>query len=914
MSVEAQVPSTTAEFFNLIDLTRSDMKSVSALVTAKKYDAALEVWRDTVVNRLRRLNLGEFNWHSNCQNGYYINFANMLVEKMTPTSYYTGSKSYYDYFDLTNSPYKTPKDVKWIATPPGGMEDDDGEIASYMMFIPLPATYHKTPDTIYLKKWFQVSSDFALRQKKLLQALSAADQKKYSPRWSTEAQEVLWQGDRVANIVKCLGVFAKNLPGESKISSWSNVINTSRSKVVAQNTKCISAKHLANVAAGLVLDNPGALLSAYRYAGKVPNQRFNGLYSLMMMCLAFPEFKATAITEAEVIAGLTDYMNTMCAKDGGFLEQSFNYNQTDAGKMKDLIDMATSAGRAKMPVITLISDGVVDFERLLWALKTPLMAAPLVGNCAHSGATNVWTSTTVSDTYKKTISASSDALSKQIVNAFNGKTPAPSFTSISFPYSGYYVQRQGWTIDDSYLFFMAGRAARGHKMGDNNSIQVVAFGRELLATDGPPDYFGDLTGPQGAYISENSSLKANTVIVDGKSQNKNSILNSQASTPISSRFYNSATEDFLEGTFDKGYCAIGATTASVTDVTHNRQVVFLKEAGIWIMTDFLTNSGAGSHTYSQVWNFEPYEPTNKIYGFTEAQVNFDKTNKRILTSDPGGPNIRLQNFGKVSGLDYVKYYNQASPAMGWYAPSISKITPAVDIHTTWSGTGNQALGTIILPSKGLTTDIVFKDLSPDAKTAALSLTLPNGNKVVYSSGFSAKSTTQFKFSFNSKGYLLQENANGDVSGMVIGGDKAPLLWDGIAIDHDFSDYAVNYDVAMQTITLTPFQVPNTFVWGSKPLASLVSPAQSDVVFIISTTSAKTIVKEGVEVYPNPSQGAFVLKAADVKALHVFDLQGQEVFYSTNTNAAFGEDLATGLYVLKVEFNNGEIAYSKIDKL
>jgi hypothetical protein len=910
----SQVPSTTADFFKLIDLTRPDMKSISALVSAAKYDAALEVWRDTVVNRLRRLNLGQFNWHSNCQNGYYINFSKMLVENITPSAYAAGSTSYDDYYGIANSPYKTPKYINWMANPPTGVSDNDGDIASWMMFVTLPATYHKMFDTIYLKKYMQVSSDFSVRQKTLLKALSAADQKLHSPNYSLGAQEVLWQGDRVANIVKCLGVLAKNLPGESKISLWNDVISTIRTKVTTQNTKVISAKQLLNIAAALVADNPAILLSVYRYAGKVPNQRFNGLYSLMMMCVAFPEFKSVAAVESETVAGLTDYMNNMCAKDGGFLEQSFNYNQSDATKMSDLVDLAASAGRSSMPVITLISNGVDDFNRMLWALKTPLMAQPLVGNCAHSGATDVWTSATIATTYKKKITAGSDILSQQMVNAFNGKIPVPSFTSIQFPYSGYYVQRKGWAITDPYLFFMAGRAARGHKFGDNNSIQVVAFGRELLATDGPPDYFGDLTSEQGTYISEGSSLKANTVIVDGKSQFKNNYLNAQASTPISTRFYNSSSEDFVEGTFDKGYAAINGTAAAVTDVTHNRQVIFVKEAGIWIMADFMTNSGTASRTYSQVWNFEPFESVNKIYGFSEAQVSFDKTNKRIVTADPSGPNIRLQNFGKITTLDYVKYYNQASPAMGWYAPSISKITPAVDIHATWSGIGNQALGTIIMPAKGLTTDVVYKDLSPDVTTAALSLTLPNGNKLMYSSGYTSKATTQFNFTFNSKGYLLQESASGDVTGVVIAGDRAPLIWNGNSITHGFSDYGINYAVADQTIALTPFEVPNTFVWDSKPVASIVSPALADVVFSVSTTAVHSVIKEGVVVYPNPSNGAFFLSSAqDVKLVKIFTLQGIELGNCQNLNVGFGEHLLDGMYILQVEYSNGDICYTKVEK-
>jgi hypothetical protein len=224
-----------SNFFQSIDLNRPDMSSISNLVGQGNYNEALELWRDTVINRLRRLDLGQFNWHSNCLNGYYVNFAKMLVEKITPQTYYAGSVSYYDYFNLTNSPYDPIVDVNWLASPPNGMQDNDDDIATYMMFIPLPATYYSTSDTIYLKKFMQVSSDFASRQKNLITALSSSNQNLYSPNWKRNAAEALMQGDRVSNIIKCLAVLSKNLPGEPKIATWNNVLNTPRTKVVNQN-------------------------------------------------------------------------------------------------------------------------------------------------------------------------------------------------------------------------------------------------------------------------------------------------------------------------------------------------------------------------------------------------------------------------------------------------------------------------------------------------------------------------------------------------------------------------------------------------------------------------------------------------------------------------------------------------------
>jgi hypothetical protein len=912
----AQLPATTVDFFNMIDLTRSDMKVVASLVSQSKYDAALQVWRDTAVNRLRRMDMGQFSWHANCLNGYYINWAKLIVGNINSATYQAGATSYNDYYGITNSPYNQPVNINWMALPPSGMKNNDGDISDYMLFIPLAATYYQTADTIYLKKWFQSSNDFSLRQKSLLFALSSANQTLHSPRWTLGSQEVLWQGDRIANIIKCLGVFAKNLPGETAISNWTNIINTSRGNGNLKGLSVIPAKELSNIAAALVIDNPSIMLSAYRYAGKAPNQRFNGLYSLMMLCFAFPEFKAITPVDTATVAGLTDYISTMAYPDGGFLEQSFNYNQSDIAKMQGLLGMATTVGRANMPVMVTISNASDNFNRMLWAIKTPLMAPPLAGNGAHSGAPSVWASTAIANNYKSTISASSDLLSQQIVNAFNGSSSSvPGFTSISFPYSGYYTQRKGWKIDDPYLYFMSGRPARGHKMGDNNGIQVVAFGRELLSTDGPPDYFGKLPSDVSGYVSEFSSLKANTVIVDGKSQNKNNILMSIASNPIGTRHYNSITEDFLEGTFSDGYCDIGATTASITDVTHSRQTLFLKEAGIWIITDFLNSPVTSSHTYSQVWNFEPYDPTSQIYGFTDTMVTFDKTTKRILTSDPSGPNIRLQHFGQVANLNYVKYYGQNNPAMGWYAPSISVAIPAADVHANWTGTGNQTLGTIIMPAKGLTTDIVYKDVSPDINTVAASINLVNGNKVLFSSGIASKSATQFNFTFNSKGYLLQQSANGDVSGCIIGGDKKPLIWNGNSIVHGFSDYGVNYSAATQTITLTPFEVANTFAWNAIPLASIELPKQAKVVWKAVITNVNNYEKHPSVLFPNPSNNEFFLNDVEgVQKIRIFTIQGIEVSQIIQFDQAFGKELNSGMYVVKIEYADGNSVYRKIEKI
>ena len=64
------------------------------------------------------------------------------------------------------------------------------------------------------------------------------------------------------------------------------------------------------------------------------------------------------------------------------------------------------------------------------------------------------------------------------------------------------------------------------------------------------------------------------------------------------------------------------------DVAHNREVIYLKDFDLWIVSDKMVNASGGAHSYTQTWNFPGYSEVDQIYGYLEGEVNTDEANKK----------------------------------------------------------------------------------------------------------------------------------------------------------------------------------------------------------------------------------------------------------------------------------------------
>jgi len=824
INLEAQIVS-NQQFIAMLDLTRSDMVVVSRLATQGNYDQAVEVWKDTAINRLRRLNLDEFGWHSYQPHPRNQVWADYLLEKITEATYLASpNDGYRDFLGKRGMPGTKPP-VNWLGLPPAGVlynaqTHGEGDFKSYT---PLLTRYWELNDANYMLRWMELLSDFSSRQKAIIDTLSAANKKLHTPNWTDDATEILMQGTRVKNILRGLALVAKNLPGEAKIADWNYVLKNYRLPVYS--SPLINTNQLMQIAAGMVRDNPAILLKNYKYAGRVPNQRFDGITSVMMIALVFPEFKDSPFNLSEATWAINNYLEGMTYPDGGMLEQSFNYNDGDVGEMEAIRNLLTTAKVSLPDLETSLSIAIDNYYHLTWALRSPLMSLPIIGEQGHSGATQVWKDAATAQAWinKMKLIGTSDLISQQVLNAYSGSTTNNSnFKTVAFPYSGNYVQRTGWDLFSQYLFFTSSRPSRGHKIAGVNSIQLIARGRDMLVSDGHADYSNVLDPGITNYLSESSTLKNNTIMVDNLSQTWAPIILQVANDPIKTRYCNTPDMQYMEGNYTLGY----GVNADVLDVSHQRQLTFLPDAGIWIMVDLMTNTGTKIHSYSQTWNFAPWLPTSNTFGYLNSQVVCDSINKRITTIDPSGPNLRLQHFSAIPKLSYLQYYGTKNPYYGWYSIGDGVATEAVDVHTTWSGMGNMALGTVLYTSTGPISDIIVTDLSTSQDAVNMNLTLADGSILSFYSSLQAKIQTVYGMSFLAKAYSLKKLNNGNIVGYITGGDGTAMYWNNYPINHAMTDYSINFNQGTNTFIFDAFSIPDTCYWNTNLIPQITknSPA------------------------------------------------------------------------------------------
>ena len=453
-------------------------------------------------------------------------------------------------------------------------------------------------------------------------------------------------------------------------------------------------------------------------------------------------------------------MGSTVYRDGGALEKSFNYNETDIGERKSFAGLINTLA----PEFTK-EKGLMDFtkqgekwELLKEAYTSPLGLMPRVGNLYQVyGTENVW-----NDSEKML------ALKEKL-----GETEQ-KYTSVYLPYSGYGAMRSGWDTTDSYMaFFNDNKRGLGHFfVGTNAVMNLTAHGRTLLMGGGVayygkryvsqyPEFLENGYEEINGYFSEDSTQRISTVMVNDKSQtpknyyfteegeydeglntgsNKCGYVNQTAiDEPLGNRWLSDSHFDFCEGVFDNGYISdfgdmetknqTPPTKGTVTkDAVHNRQFIYVKDADLFIVTDEMENTYKLSNNYRALWHYPAYlEGSKLLTGFKEDQVVTDKENNRFYTTDTEGPNLYAYNFSD-SDLKYEKYcgyFKKGELAWGWADGGddalLAKFTPRAEVHVRWSDEKRgdiTQVATAFVASENNSEPIVKKeDLSDENKTA-----------------------------------------------------------------------------------------------------------------------------------------------------------------------------------------------------
>ena len=388
--------------------------------------------------------------------------------------------------------------------------------------------------------------------------------------------------------------------------------------------------------------------------------------------------------------------------------------------------------------------------------------------------------------------------------------------------------RGSWSVESPYLFFMASRLGSGHASENINSLAMTAYGRHLLVSSGPSDYGMMEALPENQRTKQDLiwfdvypmlSFGHNTVIVDGQSQRRLAFGEATGQKPYRdvtpSRWLAGEAFDYAEGIYAGGYANYhadfeAAETTPIEDVTHRRQVFYLRAQETWIVVDHL-HSGS-EHTFTQLWNFPPSQgvgPSDSP-GFTAEQVITDADGQMIHTADPDGPNVWLYHFNPRP-LSYTSYYgHRGVPYRGWYATGIyGRRWEAVDIDADWQGVGDELLVTAIVPTPDGSSRVTARQRLGEPRSNGLQLTLADGSRVVFQVAAEAAAFESGPLAAEATAFLVTIAPDGETRGVVLGCESLSYAGAPAVINMPGFEFAVlDDDIAL----MAPVAVPAGFHW------------------------------------------------------------------------------------------------------
>ncbi len=700
----ASEQSVAQELFSYIDLDASQLIGVKDKYQAGQYTDALEEYKDIFLDRVALLDLSDMpGSSSNADDLLNNNIVRIYNQEGGYEIHDIGQPGQIDWYLVTDY-------VSWAYS-----------LSNLHWTSSLIIKYGQSPSANgqYLQKWVEYWNDFSLNNYN--QWLAIKD---------TPAKDNYGDGFRL--------IWTHRLILGDRIRYLLAQLSAAMDADAAMTKSLITGEQLGIILNEMTQRNMNQLKNTIH--GGVPNQVITSALSLMQAGLSFVAFTDAPTWQATGKYETQNYLESSYMTDGTDMEQSFNYNGSMIDVGRQMVELYQSTG-GELPVwINDYQNAMLKRFRFLASIVRPNGMLPSLDLQSDADAFSRLSG------YQNYFN---DTLAAQIIDHTWNIYPslsAPAFESIYFPYGGYCVFRDGWDAGAHHMFMKNSRMGKGHYDQSSNQLQITAFGRTMLIDSGGslyvPDYRND-------YF--HGSFAHNTIVVDGKSQVMGGEFYPAYGTTINARFYTSGDFDFIEGTFgagaNGGYGSNG--NIEITDVTHKREVNFIKEIGVYVIVDRMLSSS--SHTYTQIWNFDKTYEKEKV---TLAAIN------KIKTIESYQPNVAIYNFSPVT-LSYTRYYGfyDGANIYGW-AKQDAGYTRAVDTHRSWSGSGDQLLLTLVVPTPRSYEPVTVTSDYADNDIIKFSASADNGTLIDFAARKSTGEITLAGITATAQSLLVVTNPQG----------------------------------------------------------------------------------------------------------------------------------------------------------
>lgn len=338
---------------------------------------------------------------------------------------------------------------------------------------------------------------------------------------------------------------------------------------------------------------------------KSGNHQTRGVSALAMLAIIFRDFEGTDKWYNRAMLRLEEHLNAEINPDGFQFERSVHYHMSDINNFFYVYQLANISNieidvlwenKLKTLFTTLVKVAypdksapvLQDDTNIPWAEKNDISGTMTLGYLLFNDPEFGYF---VKDKVKE--KTYWFLQQKQLKALENIEQKQPTYGSLHFPETGYYLMREGWDKSDDMMIISAGVDDKkpDHQHGDILGIQAMANCQAIL-----PNY-------QVRYslldfdLFKNSMVK-NVALVDDELQGKKWTSNKggsgfgkfkQLPEPTVITWQTNKYFDLFVGSHD-GFENVG--------VEYSRQVLYLKN-DFWVVKDNFKSDEV--HTYKQVW-------------------------------------------------------------------------------------------------------------------------------------------------------------------------------------------------------------------------------------------------------------------------------------------------------------------------
>lgn len=335
------------------------------------------------------------------------------------------------------------------------------------------------------------------------------------------------------------------------------------------------------------------------------NHQTRGVSALAMLAILLRDFAGTDLWLERAMLRLSEHLDKEINGDGFQFERSVHYHMSDINNYFYVYQLAQLNGievdhaweeKLRGLFTTLVKVAypdrsapvLQDDTEIPWAETNDISGAMTLGYLLFEDPEfGYFASDKVDDRVYWFLSNEQVKLLKNI----NQKRP--TYGSLAFEDTGYFIMREGWEPDDKMMIISAGLDDKkpDHQHGDMLGIQAMANGHAIL-----PNY--QVRYSLKDFDQFKNSMVKNVALVDDELQGKQWTANQGGSgfgkfrklpNPAVIAWEVHDDFDFFAGRHD-GFENVG--------VQYTRQVIFVQHA-FWIVKDDFKSAGA--HDYKQVW-------------------------------------------------------------------------------------------------------------------------------------------------------------------------------------------------------------------------------------------------------------------------------------------------------------------------